>query len=464
MKWGQTFSLTTLLLLLFTSPLQGSDSKPGWVSHYPVPDSTYYYAVGIGEADNLSTAVAEAEKHAWVSLVQNVLGMSGIARSSVDSTMKGVELRDEIQFTSDVVDLKGLETVGTFSEDLPDGGIRAFVLRRYPKVEANALKNMMGGSGGRLLNRVTIDSVPTAAEILIDGEPYGVTPMQIMLPPRAYKIIARKTGFESVSKRLILISRQDQNLQFELNAQSGDFYLTVSPPSAKVSIDGHFYEPGEAHQFSLPVGLHRLTVEAPGYKRQKRKILVRGKRTLSMDLSLQEEQKPTNPVVSERPRRVASSSWEERCANLVRKNRWPELVEAAAQWATTESNQPNAYYYQGLGYMMLNRLDKSIELLSYSNNMRTDSIVLQTLCDAYSRNYQYNLAYQYCNRSLDLNLKDPYTYVLLGWVLKESGDTDRAYHNFQVAASLKPIWKRELVRFCRSPGVWYLYSNCQRYW
>ncbi len=110
MERGNTFTIITLLLPAFASSLFGADSKPSWVSRYPSPDSTYYYAVGIGEADNLSTAVAEAEKHAWVSLVQNVLGMSGVARSSVDSSMKGVELRDEVQFTSDVVDLTGLET------------------------------------------------------------------------------------------------------------------------------------------------------------------------------------------------------------------------------------------------------------------------------------------------------------------------------------------------------------------
>jgi len=99
--------------------------------------------------------------------------------------------------------------------------------------------------------RVTIETRPSAAQVLIDGEPRGVTPIALLLKPGAHTMVVRNGQDERVVP-LSLTAGAEVAQYFEMKVTppaivAGRISIVTDPPGARVSIDGR------------PVGLSPVT-------------------------------------------------------------------------------------------------------------------------------------------------------------------------------------------------------------
>jgi len=161
--------------------------RPGWIDVIP-KDKLFYYTVGVAEDASLAQAMQLAERRAWEQMVEVVLGISGVVNQQEKTTLETGTLKKEVEFSSDIVALRGLQTEGSYSEQA--GQVyRAFVLRKFPIVQAERLRTKWNKAGGtRLLSRLSVSSVPDGAKVELDREPLGVTPVSVLLPPRVTQL------------------------------------------------------------------------------------------------------------------------------------------------------------------------------------------------------------------------------------------------------------------------------------
>ena len=121
------------------------------------------------------------------------------------------------------------------------------------------------GSAAKLLTRISIDSLPSGAELSIDGELIGRCPQSLLLPPRAYRLALRKGGYREISKTVLLEADKDQSIQLPLERKSGTLTVVVKPPGASLSIDGELHGTGGVDKLTLAEGIYQVTSVATGY-------------------------------------------------------------------------------------------------------------------------------------------------------------------------------------------------------
>jgi hypothetical protein len=87
--------------------------------------------------------------------------------------------------------------------------------------------------------RVEIASVPSDANVSINGEFRGRTPLSLRLSPgRAHRLTLTKPGYETVTRELSVAADSGRRLQLDLAAQYGDIDVQSVPPNAEIWVDG----------------------------------------------------------------------------------------------------------------------------------------------------------------------------------------------------------------------------------
>jgi hypothetical protein len=90
-------------------------------------------------------------------------------------------------------------------------------------VEANrkALESKAGKDGSRLLVR----SAPSQAQVWINGQPVGATPILLIVPPGKYKIEVRGTRDATAHQELALLPKETQEVVLKLQPHYPSRYV-----------------------------------------------------------------------------------------------------------------------------------------------------------------------------------------------------------------------------------------------
>jgi formylglycine-generating enzyme required for sulfatase activity len=87
--------------------------------------------------------------------------------------------------------------------------------------------------------RVEIVSTPPEANVSIDGEFRGRTPLNIRLTPqRSHRLTLTKPGFETATRDVSVAADSGRRLQIDLAAQYGEVEVASTPAGAEVWVDG----------------------------------------------------------------------------------------------------------------------------------------------------------------------------------------------------------------------------------
>ncbi|QRN96443.1 TonB-dependent receptor [Archangium violaceum] len=149
------------------------------------------------------------------------------------------------------------------------------------------------------LVRVTTD--PPGAEVFVDREDLGIrglSPQTLALTPGTHKVMVRKQGYRPTEQSISVVRGHSVAQPFELELITGRVELTGTPEGAEVreTPDGPVVGrvPGA---LSFTPGQHVLHVRAPGHTPAQLLVDVPADGTVSLQVALRPQEKPTGRLI-----------------------------------------------------------------------------------------------------------------------------------------------------------------------
>jgi formylglycine-generating enzyme required for sulfatase activity len=118
-------------------------------------------------------------------------------------------------------------------------------------------------------------STPSGANVTLDGEFQGQTPLDLQLSPgRPHQIAVFKPGYRRYSDTMVMAAATTAERSITLKAQLGEVRFDISPANAVLSINGKPVGKG-SRTLSLPAVDQRIEIVLAGYATEKRRITPR---------------------------------------------------------------------------------------------------------------------------------------------------------------------------------------------
>ncbi|MEH6637523.1 MAG: SUMF1/EgtB/PvdO family nonheme iron enzyme, partial [Halioglobus sp.] len=135
-----------------------------------------------------------------------------------------------------------------------------------------------------------LTSIPSAANVTLDGEFQGQTPLSLELSPdRAHRLAVFKPGYRRHTSTVELAAAQSDSQTIQLKAQLGEVRFDIRPANAILRINGK--PQGRGNQtLSLPAVEHSVEVVLEGYASVRRRVTPRPGLQQLVDVTLQTQQ------------------------------------------------------------------------------------------------------------------------------------------------------------------------------
>ena len=135
-----------------------------------------------------------------------------------------------------------------------------------------------------------LSSNPGGANVTLDGEFQGQTPLSLSLEPgRAQRLMLTRPGYRRHSETVQLAAGASESKSITLAAQLGAIDLRVSPAEAEVRVNGRLLGRG-SQALSLPAVEHRVEVSLAGYRSNSQRLTPRPGLEQRIEVTLQTEQ------------------------------------------------------------------------------------------------------------------------------------------------------------------------------
>ena len=138
--------------------------------------------------------------------------------------------------------------------------------------------------------RLTVNSVPTGASILIGGKFLGVTPQTLELAAEMdHKLSLSKTGYKTTRQGFRLAPDEEQLIEVRLEVEYGTVFLKLQPAGATLLINGKKSTQGSG-RLRLQTRKNTLLVSKPGYVSQQLTVTPQAGTSQNLNISLVTEQ------------------------------------------------------------------------------------------------------------------------------------------------------------------------------
>lgn len=135
-----------------------------------------------------------------------------------------------------------------------------------------------------------LESSPVGANVTLNGEFQGQTPLTLALPPgRDHRLAVFKPGYQRHSESLRLPAGAREQRRLTLRALLGEVRLRVSPENALVQVNGRAVGRG-SRTLSLPAVGHSIEVSLEGYATQRQRVTPRTGLAQQLDITLLTQQ------------------------------------------------------------------------------------------------------------------------------------------------------------------------------
>jgi len=135
-----------------------------------------------------------------------------------------------------------------------------------------------------------LTSAPGGANVTLDGEFQGQTPLTLQLiPGRAHRLAVFKPGYRRHTSTVQLAAAGSDSQTIKLRAQLGEVRFNISPASAILRIDGQPRGRG-SQTLSLPAFEHRVEIALDGYATVRRRVTPRPGLQQLVEVTLQTQQ------------------------------------------------------------------------------------------------------------------------------------------------------------------------------
>ncbi|MHA7817954.1 MAG: PEGA domain-containing protein [Pseudohaliea sp.] len=118
-------------------------------------------------------------------------------------------------------------------------------------------------------------SRPSGANVTVDGEFRGQTPLSVELAPdRAHEIALSRPGYRRYRESVSVAAGASEQRELRLAPRLGEVVLEVDPPAAELRIDGERVGTG-SQTVSLPEVEHEIVATLAGYETLRRRVTPR---------------------------------------------------------------------------------------------------------------------------------------------------------------------------------------------
>jgi len=133
---------------------------------------------------------------------------------------------------------------------------------------------------------VDIKTSPAGANVRVDGEFRGTTPVSVDLSPLSdHRVELFLEGYKKAVRTVRTEPEGRSDLTLDLAPIIGRIQLTVTPPDAEVLVDGRIREPG-SQTLALTARDHQLTVRKAGHETRTQTVRPRPELDQSLDIRL----------------------------------------------------------------------------------------------------------------------------------------------------------------------------------
>ena len=143
-----------------------------------------------------------------------------------------------------------------------------------------------------------ITSEPKGAEVIVDGESMGKTPVDLKLAcgRRDVKLVAK--GFQALSQVVDL--QADETLALTMEAERyGSVEVSVEPSNTAIELDGEQVGKGSVTLDEVPVGTHELAFVHKGVVLERRAVEVKENGQIMLSLVVDPSKAPAAPVAND---------------------------------------------------------------------------------------------------------------------------------------------------------------------
>lgn len=140
--------------------------------------------------------------------------------------------------------------------------------------------------------KVSITSDPSGAAVALNGNPVGVTPLEIpdLRQGMLYQVVIEKDGFAS-HKELFQPSDHKKRINVVLIPKKGELSITGWPPKSKVFVNNTYIGKFPFLTYQGSQGECTILIKKYGYKNYKQKIFIPSETTKNLHIVLNEKPK-----------------------------------------------------------------------------------------------------------------------------------------------------------------------------
>lgn len=135
---------------------------------------------------------------------------------------------------------------------------------------------------------VTIVSEPSGADVYINGDYRGKTPLEVNLPPGTYEIRISKEEYQEKVLSVTIEGSEAKFVSVSLTPEFGFITVVSTPLGAKVYLDGKYVGKTPLDGLKVSVGTHEVLLKKDGYNETKVAVEVTPGKTSRISVTLHE--------------------------------------------------------------------------------------------------------------------------------------------------------------------------------
>lgn len=408
------YPLLVIIQILFHISISFADEylAPEWVTKMP-DDDRYFYGVGIGYGTNEADAAKAADNDAIVKIFETAFGL----RVSTTKLVTSDNIESKINVKSEIdLDMEFLDQVQRAGLKIQKADKGQFVGYELVRVEKSIVqKNKKSDqSENKNLNsaHLLLTSNPDEAQVFIDEIKVGVTPLNISLLTKKYKIKVVKSGYEDFVKELTLRRKEKISIDADLVPLNGKIELSCNTQGAQFEIDGELFSGSKKWTKDLPVGTHKLKVFADGFETWEKELNLDENESKFLKINLKRQ-------INSSSRSSNKLSLDDQVSELIKEDKWAELIELARKNRKTNEWGYLTLFYEGLGLFKMGQLDDSAEIFNKAIKVINTAEAHGFLCEIHLAKKEETSAKKECSKALKIDPKNSYSLIVQARIYRE---------------------------------------------
>jgi hypothetical protein len=164
----------------------------------------------------------------------------------------------------------------------------------------------------QLVGTLRITSTPLGAQISVDGEPVGTTPLsrELLLGPGEHLVGAKLAGFVPAEQSVSVLSRDESRIALVLEPEQARLSVLVNVPEAEVRLDGALVGRSPLREMLVVApGQHAVDVALTGYLSDHRELALAAGEEVVLDVALVSEAAAQPKVQAVSTRTLKTLAW-----------------------------------------------------------------------------------------------------------------------------------------------------------